>query len=163
MLACSSCGNVESPAWFTSSGIWIGLGVLVLIGVVVGSLGLVREAWPARAGALRVGLALAVLLPVAALITQAGDTRIDVVVNGRAPMDGDAWSVACDTFQAAPDDGAALQVAFHDACASATRPARWSAVVLAMAAVALAIDGARRMLRSSADRGLASPAPSLST
>jgi hypothetical protein len=163
MLACSSCGNVEAPAWFTSSGLWIGLGVLVLAGVVVGMLGLIREAWPARAGALRVGLALAVLLPAAAAIAQLGDTRVDVTVDGQAPMDGDGWSVSCETFQAAPDDGEALQVAFHDACASATRPARWSSVVLAMAAAVLAIDGARRIVRSSAGRGLVSAAPSLGT
>ena len=158
VVACTYCGGVEAPGWFSANGLWIAVGALVLVGVVVGLLGLLRADWTGRSGALRIGLGLAVLLPVAAAVAMAGDTRVDVAVEGRAPFDADAWSVSCDTFQAPADDDV-LQEAFHDACADATRPARWASIVLAVAALGLAADGTRRLLAGRASASLAaSPA-----
>jgi hypothetical protein len=126
--------------------LWVVLGALVIVGVVVGLVGLAREDLPNRSGALRIGLALGVLVPLAVVVSMVGDARIDVEVPGRAPSDADAWSVSCDTFQAPADDGEVLQAAFHDACADATRPARWTAIALVGAAAVLALDGVRRLL-----------------
>lgn len=146
MAACTYCGGVEAPGWFTSNGLWIAVGVLVLVGVIVGLVGLVRDDLPGRAGALRIGLGLGVLVPLAVVVSMVGDTRIDVEVPGRAPVDADAWSVSCDAFQAPADDGASLQRAFHDECVDATRPTRWTAIALVGMAMVLALDGIRRWL-----------------
>lgn len=143
-MACSYCGSVEAPAWFSSSALWALVAVLALVGTVAGIVGLTRDRWPGRPGALCLGLGLAVLLPAAAVLAHSGGTRVDVEVEGRAPVDGDAWSVRCETFQEPAAAGNELQEAFVEACASATRPARWTAVVLALAAGMLAVDGVRR-------------------
>jgi hypothetical protein len=146
VVGCTYCGGVEAPAWFTSSDLWVVVGALVVVGAVVGVVGLVRDAWPGRTGALRIGLGLGVLVPLAVVVATSGDARVDVEVAGRAPFDADAWSVSCDTFQEAPTEGEVLPSAFHDACVDATRPARWATVALGAIALGLALDGGRRLL-----------------
>lgn len=133
MLACSYCGSVQPPGW------WSMPFLLVPVALAVVGLGVWwwsrRTSGRRRLGAVCLAVALTVPLPLAVLVAGRTDTPVDVA-SISPPDDAPAWSIDCVTAFQGTAPGI-VNAQFAAACSDATRPERWTAYGLVLVGLAL--------------------------